>query len=218
MKTVKTLSLLIAALFILTSAVSCKANDRNTLISTMSDNGCDFELYGNNGVVNAVKVTKSGKSVCVLQTHGKSPEFFDVNFDGNRDLRLSSLSTPGSYQCFIYQPSAGTYTPEPLFQELLDPVWDAEKQEISCRVHRIIKYSDDESDAESGYKEMRGAAVWIWSGGILTQISETGIEHDSDSELYCSYRCVFTAGELVRENASDKWYYAAELEGAGLEW
>lgn len=187
------------------------------LIETKSDGDFSFDLYGKDGTVLKIKVKKSGNKMCELSCNGKDFKSIDLNFDGYNDIMLSSAEKgPGYYQCFIYQPNTEKFTRNLKFDNMLDPILDPETKTISCDIKTrtlILKYP------EEAYKEVRGSAVWSWKNGILTQVSEEGIEYFTDSKIYCVYTSSEIDGEFTRNDAGDLWFWSYdELVSAGYTW
>ena len=196
---------------------SCSESKGN-LINTLSDREYTFEFYGSGDTVTSLVIKKSGKVNGTFKTYGSSPVLEDLNFDSYKDIKLVDERNEGHFVCYIYQSEVGVFSPNALLGSMTDPVWDTENRIIKSKTHSIEKTTSDESDAPAAYKETRGEAVWEWQGGVPVKLSETGLEYFSDSGLFCYYKCTLVAGECVRDNCADKWYYRDELEKAVLSW
>jgi len=216
MRLFKILIAVFLVLSLLLCSVSCK-NEHGKLIETKTDGDLAFELYGKDGRILMIEVKKDGKEISSLLCDGNNFKTEDLNFDGHKDIMLaSSEKGDGYYQCFIYQPNTNTFTQNKNFDKIKYPVLDPENKLITCKVysHELI-----DSSPEEAYKDVRGKAVWKWKNGILTQISEEGIEYFSDSKIYCVYTASEIDGELLRNDADDLWFWSySELTAAGYVW
>ncbi len=214
MKKIFAIFLLLA---LLCPLVAC-GEDHGEPSATHTVNGFSIELYEADGIVTHIKtVSPSGKSSPFIKCHGTDFSAVDLNFDGYDDLRLKDARNEGRYIILLYQPNSHTFTSSSALSALLDPVWNADDGTIDARILKIQYYSEREGEV-SGYRETRGSASYTFVGGILTQISESGIYHDSDGELYCVYEAELVDGELVYDYGAEKWYYADELAKAGYVW
>ncbi len=182
-----------------------------------SVNGFSVELYETDGVVTRIKTVAPNGKTNAFKCRGLGFEATDLNFDGHDDFSLSDADGEGRILAFIYQPNSRTFTFSRALSELIDPQFDAETRQVTGRIHKLEYYSDREGEV-SGYRETRAWGEYEFVSGTLTQISERGIYHDSDGELYCVYKAEFVDGELVYDYADEKWYYLDELIAAGYEW
>ncbi len=212
----KKLLLIVILLALLCPLVSC-GESYGEPSAVHSVNGFSVELYETDGVITRIKaVAPNGKS-SAFKSNGTDFSARDLNFDGHDDICLVDAEQEGRHQIWLYQPNSHTYTFSRALSELLDPQFDAEARQVTGRIHKLEYYSEREGEV-SGYRETRAQAKYEFVGGTLTQISENGIYHDSDGELYCVYEAEFVDGELLYDYGKEKWYYLDELTAAGYEW
>ena len=155
----KILKIFLASILILVSLltiVSCGKKDDSVLLNTVNDGEYSFELYGNDqNVIRRVVVKKNGDKISSLICMGTSLKTEDLNFDGHKDIMISSATKgEGYYECFIYQPNANTFTRNKKFDDMLDPVLDAENKMIRCTIQ---KEELIEKKPVENYKITRGA-------------------------------------------------------------
>lgn len=212
----KRLIALICAIAMLILATSCA--ESNVLLSTETMGDVKVELYGVADVVKEIVVIKGDRKTCTLKVDGTSFESVDLDLDGYPDILLESAKDDGRCSAYIYQPKVGVFTENQTISEMRHPIFSFGNNCITSRIEKIQIYEDNATEEESGYKETRAVAVWQWIGGILTQTGEFGIEHDSNSDIYCVYRSTLLDGLLVRDDPFDKWCYADGLEKLGLSW
>ena len=217
MKIKRILTLATALILLCTALVGCGAKHIETV--TPEGSAFSFELDGKKGTVTRITVKKDGKSVCTLSCDGTDLEYLDMNFDGNKDIRLKSSKKDGTFDCFVYQPNTGTFTKHTELGTLLEPEFDTEKQEIRCKLYRKTNVTSENPDLPTAYVETKGSSVWYWNNGVLTQKAENGIEYYSSDGIYCVYECVIENGALKRNGAADKWYTSLDaLNKAGYSW
>ncbi len=212
MKTLKHIVLFILIVSLSVCCFSCAKDPEPVLLETKTDGDFSFELYGNE-TITRINVKKGGQSVCILNCNGKDFALKDLNFDGFNDIMLASAEkSDGHYQCFIYQEAVGTFSRNATLDGILYPTLDEETK----RIKSTVRSKEIVLEEPEMYKEVRGSAIWEWSGGILTQIYEEGIEYFSGSEIYCVYTSSVTDGVFARNDADDTWYWSYdELVAAG---
>lgn len=213
----KIFALLAAVTMLVLSLSSCVASGPE-LTERLTVSGLTVEVYSSHGEIVRLTVLDGDQVKTSLACKGSDVTVADLNFDGYDDLRVASSVKAGSYDCFLYQEKIKTFSGNAELSSLIEPVWDHENRQINCRVHKISYYSEKPGEV-SGYRETRGRAVWRFDGGVLKQVYESGIYHDSDSELFCVYEATLHNGELYYDYAAEKWYYSAdELASAGYVW
>ena len=209
--------LMLAFALLVPSLASCAASTLE-LSESLTVGGLTVDVYSSRREIVALTVREGDRVKTKLNCRGSDVTVADLNFDGYDDIRVTSSVKSGSYDCFLYQEKINSFSGNAELSALIDPVWDYQRQQIACRVHKIAYYSEKPGEV-SGYRETRGNAVWRFEGGVLKQISESGIYHDSDGELYCVYQASLHGGELYYDYAAEKWYYSAEeLAEAGYVW
>jgi len=217
----KLVKILITALLIISALaglVSCGKKDDAIHLGTEKDGEYTFELYGNEqNIIRRVNVIKGGKKVSSLICNGTSLKTEDLNFDGHKDIMISSASRgEGYYECFIYQPNTNSFTRNKKFDNMLDPVLLPESNKITCKIQEKELL---EKDPVENYKITRGDAVFYWKNGSLLQLSESGIEYFTADEIYCVYTSCEIDGEFKRNDPADLWFWSyEELTEAGYTW
>jgi hypothetical protein len=214
--TVKRTALVLTVILCL-CLVGCGAKHMDTVKPDGSP--FSFELKGKKGIVTQITVTKDGKSVCELDCDGTGFEYVDMNFDGHGDIRLKSSANDGTYNCFVYQPNTGTFTKHTELGLLIDPTFNTDAKEITCKIYKKIDVTEENPDLPTAYIETKGNAVWFWNNGVLTQKEENGIEYYSADGIYCVYKSSVVNGTLERNSAAEKWYTSLDsLKKAGYDW
>ncbi len=210
--------LLVAILLfaLLCPLVSC-GESLGTPSATHTVNDFSVELYETDGVVTRIKTVAPNGKTNAFKCNCTDFAAVDLNFDGYDDLRLNDAKHEDQFWIWLYQPNSHTYTFSRALSELIAPVWHSSSKQITARIHKIEYYSEREGEI-SGYRETRATASYEFVSGTLVQISESGIYHDSDGELYCVYEGEFINGELVYDYGAEKWYYIDDLNEAGYEW
>ncbi len=212
----KRLSVILLILALLCPLVSCAESfGEPSAVHTVND--FSIELYENEGIVTRIKaVAPNGKS-SAFKCFGTDFSAVDLNFDGYADLCLTDAEKEGQLQIWLFQPNSQTYTHNSALSDLIEPQFDSNTGQIIARIHKLEYYSEKEGEV-SGYRETRAKAKYEFISGSLIQISESGIYHDSDGELYCVYEAEFVNGELIYDYGKEQWYYFDELQAAGYEW
>ncbi len=209
--------LLILLLFALLCALVACGESLGEPTAVHKVNGISVEPYETDGVITALKlIDPSGKSSTV-KCKGTNFTVLDLNFDGHDDLRLDDAEHSGRYLVWLYQPNSRIYTFNSTLSELTDPVFDSDNGRVTARIYRMEYYSERDGET-SGYRETRATVEYEFISGVPIRISESGIYHDSDGELYCVYEAEFADGELVYNYANEKWYYLDELTAEGYKW